>query len=273
MAEGYVNDIIKSVSKMDPKKDTLPTFRYPNLTKGADDAYNLKTFSQTLEKNLPDGKKSFEVIGKGSKAFRELFGEIEDARHSIYETMSRLSIITRRGQMFEEMLNADKAIKAAANSATPYGQRGFFHATPIAAKEAFGPNSTIVKLPENLQKYFPDENIYTTKEIAEGFESVSQLQNFMRGETGGPLGKTFSWLWRNLLLTPKAGAQFAKTILSVPTHIRNFLSSGVFAVGNGTILTDPRLIAKAMNNARKVVQVGLREPEAMAKYREYLARS
>ena len=270
MAEGYVNDIIKSVSKMDPKKDTLPTFRYPNLTKGADDAYNLKTFSQTLEKNLPDGKKSFEVIGKGSKAFRELFGEIEDARHSIYETMSRLSIITRRGQMFEEMLNADKAIKAATNSATPYGQRGFFHATPIAAKEAFGPNSTIVKLPENLQKYFPDENIYTTKEIAEGFESVSQLQNFMRGETGGPLGKTFSWLWRNLLLTPKAGAQFAKTILSVPTHIRNFLSSGVFAVGNGTILTDPRLIAKAMNNARKVVQVGLREPEAMAKYREYL---
>jgi len=270
MAEGYVNDIIRSVSKMDPKKDTLPTFSYPNLTKGAQDAYNLKTFSQTLERNLPDGKKSFEVIGKGSKAFRELFGEIEDARHSIYETMSRLSIITRRGQMFEEMLNADKAIKAGVNAATPYGQRGFFHATPIAAKEAFGPNSTIVKMPEKLQKYFPDENIYTTREIADGFDSVSKLQEFMRGETGGPLGKTFSWLWRNLLLTPKAGAQFAKTILSVPTHIRNYLNSGVFSVGNGTILTDPRLIAKAMNNARKVVQVGVRQPEAMAKYREYL---
>ncbi len=270
MAEGYVNDIIKSVSKMDPKKDTLPTFNYPNLTKGAQDPYNFKTFSQTLEKNLPDGKKSIEVIGKGSKAFRDLFGEIEDARHSIYETMSRLSIITRRGQMFEQMLDADKAIKSNVTSATPYGQRGFFHASPIAAKEAFGTNATIVKLPEKLQKYFPDENIYTTQEISEGFESVSKLQEFMRGETGGPLGKTFSWLWRNLLLTPKAGAQFAKTILSVPTHIRNFLSSGVFAVGNGTLLTDPRLIAKAMNNARKVVQVGLRSPEAMAKYREYL---
>ena len=144
MAEGYVNDIIKSVSKMDPKKDTLPTFNYPNLTKGAQDPYNFKTFSQTLEKNLPDGKKSIEVIGKGSKAFRDLFGEIEDARHSIYETMSRLSIITRRGQMFEEMLNADKAIKSNINSTTPYGQRGFFHSSPIAAKEAFGSNATNV---------------------------------------------------------------------------------------------------------------------------------
>ena len=61
IAEGYVQDIIKSVSKMDPRKDTLPTFAYPNLTKGAQDAYNLKTFSQTLQKNLPDGKRSFDV--------------------------------------------------------------------------------------------------------------------------------------------------------------------------------------------------------------------
>ena len=269
-ADGFISDIVRSVSKMDPRKDTLPTFGYPNLTKGAQDAYNLKTFSQTLSKNLPDGSKSFDVIGKGSKAFRELFGEIEDARHSIYETMARLSTITRRGEMFQDMLTADKSIKSAINATTPYGQRGFFHATPLAAKQAFGPSSTVVKMPEGMQKYFPDEALYTTEDIAEGFSSVSKLQDFMRGETGGPIGKTFSWLWRNLLLTPKAGAQFAKTILSVPTHIRNFLSSGMFSVANGTILTDPRLVAEAMNNARKVIQVGMREPEAMAKYREYL---
>jgi hypothetical protein len=269
-ADGFISDIVRSVSKMDPRKDTLPTFGYPNLTKGAQDPYNLKTFAQTVTRNLPDGKRSFEVIGKGSKAFRELFGEIEDARHSIYETMGRLSTITRRGEMFQEMLATDKVIKSGVNATTPYGQRGFFHATPLAAKQAFGPNSKIVKMPEGMQKYFPDEAIYTTEDIAEGFSSVSNLQNFMRGETGGPIGKTFSWLWRNLLLTPKAGAQFAKTILSIPTHIRNFLSSGMFSVANGTILTDPRLIAEAMNNARKVVQVGMREPEAMAKYREYL---
>jgi hypothetical protein len=58
-AEGMVNDIIKQVRKMDPSKDTLPTFAYQNLSKSADDAYSLKTFAQTLEKNLPGGKKRF----------------------------------------------------------------------------------------------------------------------------------------------------------------------------------------------------------------------
>ena len=78
-----VNDIIKQVRKMDPKKDTLPTFMYQNLSKSADDAMGLKTFAQTLTKNLPGGKKEIQVIGKGSKIFRDLFGEINDVRHSI----------------------------------------------------------------------------------------------------------------------------------------------------------------------------------------------
>jgi len=50
-AESMVNDILKQVRKMDPSKDTLPTFAYENLSKSANDAYALKTFAQTLEKN------------------------------------------------------------------------------------------------------------------------------------------------------------------------------------------------------------------------------
>ena len=94
----------------------------------------------------------------------------------------------------------------------------------------------------------------------------------MRGEAKGQglLGRTAAAAYRYGLLTPKAGAQFAKTVLSIPTHIRNFLSSAAFSLANGTILTSPRLMAQAMNEARKVVQVGMRQPEAMAKYREYL---
>ena len=75
-----------------------------------------------------------------------------------------------------------------------------------------------------VKEYFKDgvlvnrlQGMYTTRAIAEGFSNVSKLQEFMRGDTGGALGKTFSWAWRNLLLTPKAGAQYAKTILSIPT--------------------------------------------------------
>ena len=277
-AEGLVNDIIKDVRKMNPGKDTLPTFAYQDLSASAKDPFALKTFAQTIEKKLPGGKKEIKVIGKGSKAFRELFGEIEDVRHSIFEGMNRLSVVARKNQLFDEILDVDDAMKAKATPNTPVGQRGFFHSTPLAAKRAFGPNADIVKMDDYVQEYFKDgvlinrlSNTYTTKDIAEGFTNVSQVQNFMRGDSGGLLGKTFSWTWRNLLLTPKAGAQYAKTILSVPTHIRNFLSSSAFSLANGVVFTNPKVFAKAMSNAFGMVQVGgPRKPLSQEKYREYL---
>ena len=277
-AEGMVNDIIKQVRKMDPSKDTLPTFSYQNLSKSADDAYGLKTFAQTLEQKLPGGKKEIQVIGRGSKVFRELFGEINDARHSIFEGMNRLSTVARKNQLFDEILDTDDVMKSAVKSDTPYGQRGFFHDSPLAAKRAFGPEADVVKMDDYVQNYFKDgvlinrlAGTYTTREIAEGFTNVSKLQDFMRGETGGPLGKTFSWAWRNLLLTPKAGAQYAKTILSVPTHIRNFLSSSAFSLANGTMFTDPKTFARAAKEAFGTVQVGgPRQPLSQEKYRKYL---
>ena len=276
-AEGMVNDIIKQVRKMDPRKDTLPTFAYQNLSKAADDATGLKTFAQTLTKDLPGGKKEIQVIGKGSKVFRELFGEIEDARHSIFEGMNRLSTIARKNQLFDEILDTDDAMKAAAKSDTPLGQRGFFHGSPLIAKRAFGPDADIVPMDDYVKEYFKDgvlinrlANTWTTREIAEGFTNVSNIQNWMRGEAEGQgaLGKTFSWAWRNLLLTPKAGAQYAKTILSIPTHIRNFLSSSAFALANGTVGPG---FGKAMNRAFGSVQVGgPRKPISQERYREYL---
>tara|TARA_R100000654_G_scaffold61627_1_gene88562 strand:- start:1518 stop:5513 length:3996 start_codon:yes stop_codon:yes gene_type:complete len=277
-AEGMVNDIIKGVRKMNPGKDTLPTFAYQDLSTSAKDPFALKTFAQTIEKKLPGGKKEIKVIGKGSKAFRELFGEIEDVRHSIFEGMNRLSVVARKNQLFDEILDVDDAMKAKATANTPVGQRGFFHSTPLAAKRAFGPNADIVKMDDYVQEYFKDgvlinrlSNTYTTKDIAEGFTNVSQMQNFMRGDSGGLLGKTFSMAYRNLLLTPKAGAQYAKTILSVPTHIRNFLSSSAFSLANGVVFSNPKVFAKAMSNAFGMVQVGgPRKPLSQEKYREYL---
>jgi hypothetical protein len=37
---------------------------------------------------MAGGAKELKVIGKGSKAFRELFGEVNDVRRSIYEGIS-----------------------------------------------------------------------------------------------------------------------------------------------------------------------------------------
>ena len=278
-ADQMVDELIVSARNMDPKKDTLPTFAYQNLTKSAEDAYNIKTFAQTLTKETADGDKSLQVIGKGSKNFRKLFGEVEDVRHSIYEGVNRLSVVARKNQLFDEVLDTDEAMKAATKADTPPGQRGFFHSTPLEARRAFGdiPGDEIVKIDPYVKEYFKDgvlvnrlQGMYTTRAIAEGFSNVSKLQEFMRGETGGALGKTFSWAWRNLLLTPKAGAQYAKTILSIPTHIRNFLSSGAFALGNGTLFENPQLMKEAMQRAGATIQVGVRNPLSMERYRRYL---
>jgi hypothetical protein len=278
-ADQMVDELIASARNMDPKKDTLPTFAYQNLTKSAEDAYNIKTFAQTLTKETPDGDKTLKVIGKGSKNFRKLFGEVEDVRHSIYEGVNRLSVVARKNQLFDEILDTDEAMKAATKVDTPPGQRGFFHSTPLEARRAFGdiPGDEIVKIDPYVKDYFKDgvlvnrlQGMYTTRAIAEGFSNVSKLQEFMRGDTGGALGKTFSWAWRNLLLTPKAGAQYAKTILSIPTHIRNFLSSGAFALGNGTLFENPQLMKEAMQRAGATIQVGIRNPLSMERYRRYL---
>ena len=277
-AENMVNEILEQAKQYNPKTK-LPTFTYENLTAGADSPENIKTFAQTLKRELPDGKEELQVIGKGSKIFRELFGEIDDARYSIYEGVSRLSGIARKNELFDEILTIDDALKAARTPETPPGQRGFFFSSKLEAQQNFGgvPRSDIVKIDEYVEEYFKDgvllnrlQGQYTTRDIAEAFSNTAKVSEFMRGESGGALGRFASWTWRNLLLTPKAGSQFAKTVLSVPTHVRNFLSSSAFSLANGTIFVDPRVYARAMKEAAKVVQVGLRKPEAMEKYREYL---
>ena len=63
-----------------------------------------------MTKELPDGSQELKVIGKGSKIFRELFGEIEDARYSIYEGINRLSMIARKNQLFDEILDVDQRL-------------------------------------------------------------------------------------------------------------------------------------------------------------------
>ena len=272
--EELVSNILSQARKYNGKSK-LPGFTYDNRTLGAMDPVNTKTFARTLEKELPDGTKELKVIGKGSKAFRELFGEIEDARHSIFQSINDLSITARKNQLFDEILDTDAAMKEVAKADTPVGQRGFFFDSPVAARNAL-PNNEIVKIDPYVKELFQDgvlinrlSGTYTTKDIAEAFSNSAKVSEFMRGESGGSLGKAASWAWRNLFLTPKAGSQFAKTVLSVPTHFRNFFSSSAFSLANGTIL-DPIHFARGMKEAKKIVQVGLRSPEANKKYRRLL---
>ena len=278
-AERMVNDVLSSARKMNPAKDTLPTFGYEDLTLGAKKPFQFKTMAQTVDVNLPKGKTATKVIGKGSKLFRELFGETEDVRHSVYEGVSRLSALARKNQMLDEVLDVDAALKSGEREAlTPFEQSGFFHGSRKKAAQAFGPGADIVELEPYLKSYLREgvlnnrlAGLHTTEEIAEGFSNMAKIQDWLRGETGGQVSKTFTWAYRNLFLTPKAGAQYAKTILSIPTHLRNFISASAFAAANGIFFENPLMWARAMKKAGATVQLGkIREPLSMDRYRRYL---
>ena len=54
-----------------------------------------------------------------------------------------------------------------------------------------------------------------------------KVSQWTRGETGG-ISRTASFAYRNLFLTPKAGSQYAKTVLSIPTHLETFIFINVY---------------------------------------------
>ena len=75
-----------------------------------------------------------------------------------------------------------------------------------------------------------------------------------------------------MILFPKGLSQIAKTVLSIPTHLRNLFSAGAFAGANGTLFENPALIKEAFEEAFGALQVGTRGEKANAAYQELLGR-
>ncbi len=230
-------------------------------------------------------KKTFENIpGRGSKVFRELFGEIQDPRYSIFNAMTNLSAVARTATYFDDVAAQNRKVQQA-------GGRGFFWDTEDLAKEAVQSPTTgiqIVPLSDAIQKLpggntiaSPLSGKFTTKEIADGIKNANDigagLTSVIRGREGAnPAEKAATWFYRNLLLFPKGISQLAKTVLSIPTHLRNFFSAGAFAGANGILfegLTNPGLLAKAFREGVDVSALLKLKPgsaEAQAAYRELL---
>ena len=262
-AKFMVDDILNQV-KIKGKPGPLPDFTYQNKT--------------GMEKT-----KSFvKAKGKGSKVFRELFGEIEDPRYSLFNAMTNLSAVARTANYFDDISIKNDQIQKE-------GGRGFFWKSEAEAKQAVNSPKTnieIVKVDDVIEKLpgagailNPLKGTYTTKEIADGIKNIngiaSGLQAFVRGREGAnPAEKAVSWFYRNALLFPKAISQLAKTVLSIPTHLRNFFSAGAFASANGILfegLTNPKLLAKAFSDGIDIsglLKLGPNSPRAQAAYQE-----
>lgn len=265
-ARFLVDDIVNQV-KIKGRPGPLPDFKYTDGTM------------------MTQKTKSFEkAVGKGSKVFRQLFGEIEDPRYSVFNAITNLSAVARTATYLDDIAKKNADVQAA-------GGRGFFWADETVAKQAVNSPQTgieIVDLYEDVIKQLPGNKVivssvprYTTKEIAEGIKNANNigtgLTSIIRGRQGAnPAEKAVTWFYRNLLLFPKAISQLAKTVLSIPTHLRNFFSAGAFAGANGILfegLTNPGLLKRAFSEGIDVsalLKLGPGNAKAQAAYRELL---
>jgi len=279
-ADTLVNNVLKNaVEAKSPKQ--LPFTKYVNLTPGSDDITTKKYFKQVVERDI-GSKKVDQVVGEGSKIFRDLFGKIEDPRFSIYNGMSRLSGVARRNQLLEGLAVRDEIVKSAVKPGAAAGERGFFFTADevknLTAERAL-PNQEIVALDDYMAPFFKDEfavnplqGMYTSKAIAEGLGDSSKAFKYLFEPREGATGveQLGTWAYRNLILAPKGAAQVAKTILSPVTHFRNLFSATGFSAANGIMFEDPRVVAKAFKEAFGDLQVGTRSEAANESYRKLL---
>jgi len=264
-ARFLVDDIVNQV-QIKNKPGPLPDFKY---TDGTMMTQKVKSFEK--------------AVGKGSKVFRQLFGEIEDPRYSVFNAITNLSAVARTATYLDDIAKKNAEVQAA-------GGRGFFWADETVAKQAVNSTETGIKIVNinDVIKELPGDKIivsnvpkFTTEEIAKGIKNAngiaSGLTSVVRGRSdANPAEKAATWFYRNALLFPKAISQLAKTVLSIPTHLRNFFSAGAFAGANGILfegLTNPKLLGKAFAEGIDVsalLKLGPGSAKAQAAYRELL---
>ena len=268
-AREMVDDIIDQSSKA-KNPAGLPDLTYINKTmEGKPGAEFLKRY--------------MEKTGQPIHVIRKLLGEVTDPRFSIFNTITNLSSMARMNKMLEEISETNLQIQKE-------GGKGAFWATPEKAREATNGVVDIIDATPLMGKLtkFGDTSLvnplaetpFTTKAFAEGISTANYISDtwltgFVRGRgDASATEKGASWLYRNLLLFPKGLSQLAKTVLSIPTHIRNFMSAGAFAGANGILFTNPKLLAKSFKDGLKISGMisptGIRPKEMEKLYREFL---
>jgi len=244
----------------------------------ADDLAKKDIFRKRLEQAVTKGRYALKdptgipertVIGKGSKAFRELFGEVKDVRQKMLHGTQRLSMVARKSEFLQQLAD-DSAGRIAA------GGRGYFYGTKQAAEQGLGGNVSVkqYKPPgspwgetasENpLINAFGNKAPWGDADLMDALTATQQrLIN----------NKMLSFLYDSLFLFPKATSQFAKTILSPITHARNFFSAATFQSANGIWFENPKVLAAAWRDALGSLQpqsFTTNSPQAQEFYRKLL---
>ena len=229
-AELYVERLVKSAQKQGlPKglkldKASSPLFKMPMFRKG------------TIQEDLVNLDNTKLISKEARKNIEAVLGKTNNPMQTILSGTTRLSLITRRNQFFNDLLT--ESDKLGSKSST--GRKMFYTADEVqdgtAARELNTARFRAINLDPakklEVGSTNPLNGMYAIDEIADALEETNKN---LLGE-----GLT-SQIYAGLVLYPKATSQMAKTILSPITHIRNFVSAGAFATANG-IIPDPTAI-------------------------------
>ena len=286
-AEWEVDTILKNATQGDKDilkimKDTAVTraLRVPsfnintNFVKDSVAADLAKTdmFTKRLEQAVTKGRYATigkeglpekTVIGQGSKAFRELFGEMKDVRQKMLHGTERLSMVARKNEFLTNLVERSARRQREWDALTPEqrataaGGRPFLFATEGAARATLN-NIDVAKYEARpagsawgetaaqnpIISAFPD-GAWMERSLAEALDTTQKaLFN----------NKTIGFLYDSLFLFPKATSQFAKTVFSPITHARNFFSAATFQTANGIWFENPKTLAAAWRDAFGALQ-------------------
>ena len=286
-AEWEVDTILKNATQGDKDilklmKDTevtralrVPTFNInTNFVKDSVAADLAKTdmFTKRLEQAVTKGRYATigteglpvkTVIGKGSKAFRELFGEMKDVRQKMLHGTERLSMVARKNEFLTNLVERSARRQREWDALTPEqrataaGGRPFLFPTEALARATLN-NIDVAKYEARpagsawgetaaqnpIINAFPD-GAWMERSLAEALDTTQKaLFN----------NKTVGFLYDSLFLFPKATSQFAKTVFSPITHARNFFSAATFQTANGIWFENPKTLAAAWRDAFGALQ-------------------
>jgi len=246
-----VDRVLENV-KMDPVTKS-PVFKFESKSALYDGVVQEINISKMISTNKFDPQDL--ITGqKDLKAFRELFGEIKDARRTIINNMQSMASITARDKFYNTIVQSGKIV--------------FDNPTQAQLNLPNRPSYTLSR--NGMQIKSPlGEEIYTNP--MNGKFTSSEFEQAIKFAEEMPLdGLMKSALYRYLIAVPKAGAQVAKTVLSPFTHMRNFTSAVAFSVGTGNLFKDPRFILRSFKQSFNTIQpqIAYRNlPEDQAFYR------
>jgi len=262
-AENLVTDLYKNAS--------LPAGF--NLNRSSDVIFNLPDFAaNTVLKDAADFKgiaNMSELKPEMKKLFQELFGKDKSALQTILNGTNKLSMITRRNQMLDNLIKkSDERVAAGLRPMlVDAGNRDeavkFF--TDDFRAINMDPGKKLAAGGVDLNKLSPAQKEALQSQVADGITNPLNGKFAINGiadaleETSQNLGakSMVGKAYENFILYPKATSQIAKTILSPITHVRNFLSASAFATANG-IIPGVTLTPAMMKEAFSALQVNMK---------------